>query len=467
MFNRQLFENSVLTLLGLALGSAINAAPPEAARKPSLVSGEVTETGLEQAIDAGSLKVASAAVATPDGGFLIAGGYRTDQYNRNVIRQFYMKISGVPSISWERDNAFDWRNPAPVAVYLLAGGGYWTLGIRFAKDGEAEQKKARLSGLAAANPYQAIMENEYDAVAPINSSGASLPVITASTLGTSQNVSCGTELKDGFALVGFNTSPKGGSWLGAIPLIEKIDRSGHLLWIHEFPQDQGQAIDVTDQIQQKPCKSPITSADGAITTSINVRVRAVTHSGDEWVKAASHPGVLVVKLDENGNEIARLRHDNVSDGFLLPTNAGLDLLERNVPVYPAAGSVPLAQALVEINRFSALGSIARVTQLDGSLRPTVNTEYKTGALETIKAAYRTPDGGMLLAGCPVNGGNNYVVHISPSGTVSPPLQISPNQGMQQCSSFVFSSGAHPGEALVFVWNDIVGGRVITLRYANH
>ena len=54
-----------------------------------------------------------------------------------------------------------------------------------------------------------------------------------------------------------------------------------------------------------------------------------------------------------------------------------------------------------------------------------------------------------------------------AGTVSPPLQISPNQGMQQCSSFVFSSGAHPGEVLVFVWNDIVGGRVITLRYANH
>src|SRR5271170_4641652 len=62
-----------------------NTAAPDAARIPGAVSAGVTAIDVKQAIDAGSLKVASAAVATPDGGFLIAGGYRADQYNRNVF----------------------------------------------------------------------------------------------------------------------------------------------------------------------------------------------------------------------------------------------------------------------------------------------------------------------------------------------------------------------------------------------
>lgn len=95
------FQVQIRLLMFVAVAS-LAMAITATARNPSVVSGEVTQTGVEQVIDAGSLKVASAAVATPDGGLLIAGGYRTDQYNRNVIRQFYIKISGAPSIVWIR-----------------------------------------------------------------------------------------------------------------------------------------------------------------------------------------------------------------------------------------------------------------------------------------------------------------------------------------------------------------------------
>jgi hypothetical protein len=428
----------------------------------------VSVLGVKQAIDPTSMKTTTAVVATSDGGFFVAGGYRKDDLGKgDLTRQWYLKISSTPSISWETAALSDWVNPRASSVYSYSKGGYWALGGRFAKDPEAENKKTVLK---SGDWVKAYIANKYDVVLPLDKNGASLPTIAASEVGKSNNVSCGAETPDGFVFVGWRSGSPPETWHDAIPLIEKVDKAGKLTWLRDFPQDATQYIDVSDQIGQRTCTAPIVDADGSITFGLNLRVLPITHSSDEWVKAVSspatnHKGLLVVRLDANGKELARVRHDNATDGFLLTDAHGFLLVERKVPQFPVPGSMPLPQEMAEINRISATGYGARFTNFDGNLQHVMSTaEYKTGALETIKAVHRTADGGILLAGCPVLGGNNYVVYINSNGVVSPALQISPMQGLQQCSLFEFNSGTRPGEALAFLSNDIVGARVITLKY---
>jgi hypothetical protein len=423
--------------------------------------------GVTQVIDPSSLKKASAAVGTPDGGFFISGGYRKDDYGKgDLTRLWYLKISSSASVEWERTTQSDWVNGFPESVYLQTYGGYWAVSTHYVKDWEAEFKKQRASGI---NWVTLLNANAYDVVLPYDGTGTAAPEIRVSEVGKSEHVSCGAEMKDGFVLTGWTISSASPN---AIPLIEKVDRAGRLQWKREFPEHHGQSVDVSDQIGQRICGGLHLGAGGSITLVFNVRVLPITHTRDEWVKAVSspatnHKGVLVLKLDANGKDVSQIRHDDTTDGFLLSDEKGLLLVERKAPVYPAQGSMPIAEALEQIKRISDTGYGVRFIRLDGSLQHVTNvSEYVPGALENLRAVYRTPEGGFLLAGCPVNGGDNYVVHIDSLGHLSSVLQLSAPQRIQQCSSFTFNSGARRGEALVWVSNDIVGSWVFTLQYPN-
>lgn len=427
----------------------------------------ITVLSIQEIVPRGSLKQATAVTAIPGGGFLIAGGYRTDQYNRTGLRQFYLKISSTGAVISEQTSDSEWETVPPEAAFLLANGGYGVLGGRFEKDAFAEIRNARLAGKR--NEWNKIFESRlYDSLIPLAATGALLPEIRLSQPGESRHIGCGAATRNGFIFAGWVGSAQETSWRGIIPLVEMRDMAGRLLWEHQYPSDQGRALDIAPQLAQSECGSLLVASD-SVTVSLNVRVLPVTQSADEWVKVVSSPatnrqGVLVIHLDFKGKEIYRTVDENVTGGLLLSADKQTLLLERTLPQFPAPGSMPFAEQLVAIKKISAAGYRAHLKYFDApSNRTTSLQDVNTGNLEVLQAAYRTPEGDILMAGCPQLGGNNYVVHVNSGGAVSPVVELTPG-GAQQCAKVVFGTGVHPHDAVVFMSSDLFGAKLVTLKY---
>jgi hypothetical protein len=427
----------------------------------------ITVLSVQEVIPRGSLKTASAAVAVPEGGFLVAGGYRTDQYSRNVVRKFYAGLSSTGAVLWEQTSDTAWRTPAPTAALLLPEGGYAVLSKRFQKDVDAEIKAARRVGKSTEWGH-IIADNQYDSIELLTQTGALQPETRMSELGDSRYIDCGLATRAGFIFAGAAVSPKETSWRGLIALIEMRGRDGKLLWEHQYPTDHDKALDISPQLGQTECGSVMVGPDDSATVVLNVRVLPVTQSSDEWVKAVSsannHQGVLVVRLDSNGHELSRTLDENVTEGLLLAAQKQTLLVERTVPQLSAPSYNSLLGQLAEIKKRAASGYRIRLTYMDGTgNRAGSSPEVSGGALETVRAAYRTREGDLLLAGCPELGGNNYLVHVNSSGVASPTVELTPG-GVQQCAKFVFEAGAHPREAAVLLTSDLVGAQLVTVKY---
>jgi hypothetical protein len=436
--------------------STLPSAPTDMSKRDTHSNGVLAEVqilGIKQIIDSDSSQITAAAIATPDGGFFVSGRSRVNVVGKSdLTRQWYLKISSAPAITWESAVTSAWPIPRASSVHPSSNGGYWVLGIRYTNDPEAGDKNKVL---------------QYEALQFLDEHGAPLETKAVSELGQSNSKLCGAETKNGFVFLG-STVGSPPHTLYTVPVIEQVDRYGKRVWLRKIAEDHNDYVDVGDQTLKGECVVPNVHADGSITISMNVSLMPVSLSQEQLLDEVPSPannrsGVLILKLDSNGKELLRIRHDHATDSFILPDKGGLLLVESIPPQFPVPGSV--VQAAADVVRVSAFGYGARVTQLDPSLRHVVNTnDYKTGGLQSIKAAYRTPEGGVLLAGCPKAGGNNYVVHISPQGAISPPLETSA-AGLQQCSLFAFSSGSQPGEALLYAANDVGGSRVITLKYS--
>jgi hypothetical protein len=428
----------------------------------------ITVLSVQEIVPQGSLKQATAATPIPGGGFLIAGGYRTDQNKRTGLRQFYLKISAAGAVTSEQTSDSEWETVPPAAAFLLANGGYGVLGGRFEKDVFAEIKNARLAGKR--NEWNKIFESHlYDSLIPLATTGALLPEIRLSQPGESRHIDCGAATRSGFIFAGVAFSPHETSWRGGIPLIAMRDMTGKLLWEHQYPTDKGKALDISPQLGQSECGSLLVASDDSMTIALNVRILPVTQSADEWVKAVSSPatnrqGVLVIHLDSKGNEIYRTVDENMTGGLLLPADKQTLLIERTVPQFPAPGSMSITEQLIAIKKISATGYRAHLKYFDAPSNRVGNLQdIDTGNLQVLQAAYRTPEGDIFMGGCPQLGGNNYVVHVNPNGAVSPVVELTPG-GAQQCSKVVFGTGIHPHEAVVFMPSDLFGARLVTLKY---
>jgi hypothetical protein len=154
----------------------------------------------------------------------------------------------------------------------------------------------------------------------------------------------------------------------------------------------------------------------------------------------------------------------VTGGLLLAAEKQTLLVERTVPQFPAPGPMPLLEQLAQIKKISAAGYRIRLKYFDGAgNRAASPQDISGGALETVGAVYRTPEGDLLLAGCPQLGGNNHLVHVNPSGAASPVIELTPGR-VQQCAKFVFGAGVRPHEAVVFMTSDLVGAQLVTVKY---
>ena len=455
------YQARILTQLAVALLLLTDGFTSPSAAESSAVP-PITVLSIQEIIPKDSLKLATAATAIP-GGFLIAGGHRIDQYNRHVLQQFYLRLSSAGDVIWEQTSDLKWPSPAPTAALLLTEGGYGILSNRFEKDVDQEIKNARLAGKGTEGSH-IMSANQYDSLDPLAATGSLRPEIRLSEPGESRYIDCGVATRSGFLFAGQAFSSQGG-----IALIEMRDRDGKLLWERQYPGEQERALDISPQLGQTECGSIVVAFDDSATIALNIRILPVTHSADEWVKvvsspATNHQGVLVIRLDSKGQELSRAVDENVTGGLLLPAAKQTLLVESTVPQFPAPGSMPLLEQLAEIKKLSATGYRIRLKYLDGAGNRAVSPQdISGGALETVRALYRTPEGDLLLAGCPQLGGNNYLLHVNASGAASPVVELTPGH-VQQCAKVVFGAGVHPHEAAVFMLSDLIGAQLVTVKY---
>ena len=226
---------------------------------------------------------------------------------------------------------------------------------------------------------------------------------------------------------------------------------------------------------QEYCRRLLASPDGTITWVMSVLMQDRAHTVEESVhnlekSTANDSSTVIVQLDPNGNELGRLRHHSSSDGYLLDADSTFTLVERSYPsglaqITEKMQKTPILGFAALLTAHNAFGT--KITAYGESLKESKTQTYKGAAFaNSIKAVSLTPAGGILIAGCMDDGGQNFVVYISPTGSVSKTLQVSPKTGAQQCSLFQFGVGPHSGEASLLVANELAGNRRLTLAYSD-
>lgn len=210
------------------------------------------------------------------------------------------------------------------------------------------------------------------------------------------------------------------------PSLSMTDSDGKRLWDDLRPFDQGHRIAVIGQ-EILSCAGIVITADGHVLAAQRIGVWPEGLSADEifreWTHVGSHirPATLVVALDLTGREITHLRDDGTKGGLLIAAPQGAVLVESEPHVH--------------------------VRWLDSKLRDiTPPLVLEDGRYDVVSAAYVTPQGGLLLAGCGGWTSRIYVQYISSRRTVSPQLTL-PHLG--NCGgAYWFSVGAHANEALL-------------------
>jgi len=161
---------------------------------------------------------------------------------------------------------------------------------------------------------------------------------------------------------------------------------------------------------------------------------------------------LLVQFDAQGHERHRVIRPLAANALLLDGPKGFTLLEFTVSPSPD-----------RLLHYQGL----RLSSLDFDLKETTPSRVvATGDLTSLHAARRTPSGGLLLAGCPITGGNSYLLYVSPSFSTSPLREYNAG-GAQQCSSVIFSAGeSGPRRLRVLIYNDLRGVGLLTVRYTD-
>jgi len=399
------------------------------------------------------------AYSQSDGTFLLSG--RDDQK-----RLWIMKLSGDSKPLWQYTVSDGWRDSRVDFLFGAADGAYWAVVSQRTRDINAElhEKPGDWATITtAATQYF---------VSRFTDNGRPEQLIPISAAGEQRFLSCAAQTAGGFVVAGAIAAPSEPT-SPLVPWIEKLDSSGKRVWAHSFELDEGRTIEVRPN--QAYCRRLLASPDGTITWVMSVLMQDRAHTVEESIhnmekSTVSDSSTVIVQLDANGNELGRLRHPSSSDGYLLDADLSFTLVERSYPsglpqIAQQMRQTPILGFAALLTAHNAFGT--KITDYGESLKESKTQTYKGEALaNSIKAVARTPAGGILIAGCIDDGGQNFVVYISPTGTVSQTLQVSPKTGAQQCSLFQFGGGPHSGEASLLVANELAGNRLLTLEYSD-
>jgi hypothetical protein len=397
-----------------------------------------------------------AAAAVPDGGFVVIA-------RKAAAGSYLIRVSKQGRAEGE-SSQHDAMGLSISAAGVSADRSVWIAGIAKAADAE----KGRYH-------HSTQIDQLYDFVQRFDEKGNPSAAIPADEPGEEHFVTCAAEVAKGYVLAGSTTVDRS-DVAGSNPWLAMIDKSGHLLWERAFRDDHGQTVVIADSTSHR-CTGLYASDDGHITMANRVLIAPRVDSSAVWqrVYKLAFESTLVVQVDSDGRELHRLRHDATVAALMVGAKGQVWLVERLVAKRPPIPGDYQRMSIEEVSKWVwGLQSLSdfrlRVHRLDPALRemglPVVLDHpgnFQHG-FEDPHAAYPTPQGGLLLAGCEANGGFTYATYVTSFGTASPVREV--GQEVPRCGYLQFSAGGRSGEALLINANDGLGNRVVTLAYSN-
>jgi hypothetical protein len=276
-----------------------------------------------------------------------------------------------------------------------------------------------------------------DAVQIVSKGGALTERHTLSTAGTDRRfLICAAERNNQYLQI---TSVSLDEYL-RIPVssISMTNAEGSRLWEKLTPFDRERRIAPIPQ-QFLSCAGVFLTRDEHVLAAQQILVWPETHSPDEiqreWATGTrERPATLVLALDVAGHEIAHLRDDDTAGGLLIPGPQGAVLFESQYLKPGLASSAPV-------------DAHVRIRWLNSSLKDiTSPLILSDGKLDVINAAYVTPQGGLLLAGCSGTTARVFVRYVSSHRSVSPKKELIQ---LGNCGgAYRFALSTHPNEALL-------------------
>jgi hypothetical protein len=251
-----------------------------------------------------------------------------------------------------------------------------------------------------------------------------------------------------------------------VPRVSMSDAAGKLLWERYIAFDQGRRISHDQSTFSNPnnqlfdCAGIIATQSGRILAALRADVFPALNSDDEARQELARgsrglrPATLLVALDLEGHELASVRHDNTAAALLVDSPAGARLFET---VHSRVGTP----------EFTLAGQFLRLFTFDADLReikPPIT--FEDSNFDTVNAAFPTPEGGLLIKGCPDDDENRYeyLRYIAPSGAISPKRHLT-ELGFV-CGGLFSLSTRVKGEALLLVQTPQQGNRLLSLKYSD-
>jgi len=394
------------------------------------------------------------AIAAPGGGLFavrLSDGY---------VPQ-YLKVSADARLEWQTSQPAPAPHENPLIAMNARDGGYWVVGTAQSQELDARAR----TGPGWVDRLAAV---QYDYLRHIDANGQPGPAQTLARTPHMHFVYCGIEVADGYVLAGANG---GGPALSPqVPWIEKLDRAGRRIWEKQFASDNGQEMWGQDVLAG--CSGLLPGTDGRITWATPLKTVEASPDSPDWAQVLNdrqrnHGATFVVQLAADGTELGRTRHYEVGNALLVPLGNRIMLIERIVPMLHQAprGATPqqITQTLRELRRVQLEDLGVRLTTYEGSLQEIDSRSVRMPDFyQDLNAAYRTPEGGLLLSGCE-QGFYNYLTFIDSSGQVSPRRTWS-SSGPQTCARVAFAPGTSRDQVAMLSSSVPAGLHILTLRY---
>ena len=374
-------------------------------------------------------EIVTAATAISDGGFIASTSSKPST--------FLYRIAKSGDVLWSDDLSA--LNETVTSVGESPSGSYWIAGQVPDATGTARDFTQRVSAdgkLSAAVILSSVSDNRY--------------------------LHCVVDAGAGFVQIGSADSPDDQTRL-PVPAVSMTNDTGDRIWEHPMPLDQGKRIRTS---AEGPFQTNMFSCAGISSdkTGKVIAAQRIQEVDDDKTVGDSY-GTLVVALDSQGHELGRVRHENVVGATLIGTPGGAVLFEtpftkRGTPQSPATN---LLDAVKVPDQTDAR---LHMYTFDYSLKETRPVIVFAGTqLDSVDAALLTSEGGLLITGCPGDGGSRYLLYIDPSGSMSPRRKF--EQLGENCNGlYQLGKSEIPGEALLLSQTPQQGNRLFSVKYIN-
>lgn len=363
--------------------------------------------------------------------------------------------------------------PAGTFLYLISKDGevLWRDDLSASGEHLTSAGSAPEGGYWIAGQVPDATGNSRDFTQRVSAEGKLAAPVVLSSISDNRLSHCMTDNGSGFVQISSNDTLDEYFRLPT-PAVSMTNDSGDRIWEHLIATVQGQRIATSvsgpQSTDASTCAGITSDAAGRILAAQRIVLLPDASSKEDMDKqlaSATSYGTLLVALDAKGTEIASIRHDNTVGAIMIGTPKGAVLFEsaapRKGPI--AASTTDLINAVKAPEQGDAR---LHMYTFDYALKETRPQVVFAGTqLDSVDAALLTPEGGLLITGCPGDGGSRYVLYIDALGTMSPKRKFA--QLGEDCHGlYRLSKADSPGEALLLSQTPDAGNRLFTIRYLN-